>query len=430
MNYEQAIHYIHDTYKFGSKYGLENIRLLLEGIDNPQDELRFIHIAGTNGKGSTASFIAYALMEAGYKVGTYFSPYLERFNERIQINCMPIGDEDLARHTGIVKKSVDAMLEKGCDHPTEFEIVTSVGFDYFHAQQVDIVVLEVGLGGRLDSTNVIKSPLASVIVPLALDHVQYLGDTIDKIAYEKAGIIKEGCPVVTTVQEEDALEVIIAKADAVGAPYHYSDYRTVKNTQLSRSATTFTYKDVDFKIRLLGEHQIQNACTAFDTLSILNEGKQIQIDVKNILDGFDKTRWMGRVEQVSDNPVVIIDAAHNLHGVQSLVKAIETYQPEGSRIAIFGMMADKAVSDVVGEIIGKFEKIYLVEPDNPRAMKTSELKSEIEKAGFGGEIVELDRVSDAVEVIKSYKNKEVNIYCFGSLYYIGEVRKVLTSEAF
>ena len=264
-NVDGAINFVHSTYQFGSKFGLENMQLLLSKMGNPHLDLRYIHVAGTNGKGSTCAVLTQVLIQANYKVGTYVSPYLERFNERIQIDREPIADNDLAKHAEIVRNAIVAMLEEGASHPTEFEIVTAIGFSYYLEQAVDIVVLEVGLGGRLDSTNVIPQPLAAVITPIDYDHMQYLGNTLTEIASEKAGIIKGGL-VVSAKQHSESIASISRKVAETHSELIWSDHSEVQNLVLTPLYTLFNYRGMPIELHLIGTYQVQNACTAIDTL--------------------------------------------------------------------------------------------------------------------------------------------------------------------
>ena len=246
MTYEDALTFIHGTYRFGSKLGLENIKTLMEKLGNPQDQLKFIHIAGTNGKGSTAAMLSQMLMAAGYKTGLYTSPYLERFNERIQVNRKNIEDRAVAETAEKVRNEIQAMVADGHNHPTEFEVVTAMAFVYFKQMACDVVVLEVGMGGRLDATNVIKSPLLSVITPLDMDHTDYLGDTIEAIAYEKAGIIKDRSPVVVHPQVHSVERILEDICSERGSALTFADLTRADIRKTSFAGTDFTWDDQEY----------------------------------------------------------------------------------------------------------------------------------------------------------------------------------------
>ncbi len=429
MNYLQALDYIHSTHKFGSKLGLENISFLLDLMGNPQDDLRFIHVAGTNGKGSTSNYIASVLVSEGYDVGLFTSPFLEVFNERIRLNGISIENADLAVCTEYVKHFVDKMIALGHDHPTEFEVVTAVAFEFYKRKKVDFIVLEVGLGGRLDSTNVIKRPMVSVITPIALDHMEYLGDTLEKIAYEKSGIIKEGCLTVTSPQEHDALEAIRKRALDQTAKLIIADYDLVviKQTSLKGSLFDLTFEGeqlLDVEISMLGKHQIDNAALAISTLLALRKYNNLYIKNESIYTGLKQATWAGRLEQISEDPIIFIDGAHNLHGAQSLFDAMETYLSGHNKIAIFGMLKDKDISGVVSLFKNSFERWILVLPDNPRAMALNELEGVIRSANNSVPIEIASSYSDALHRAKQASKADTVQICFGSLYYIGEIRKL------
>lgn len=422
MDYQSAIQYIHDSYRFGIKLGLDNMKTLLAGLGDPQAELKFIHIAGTNGKGSTASFIAQTLQEAGYRVGKYVSPYIEVFNERIQINNRLIADAELAECTAIVKAAIDKLQAKQGVKPTEFEIVTAIGFVYFARQAVDFVVLEVGLGGRYDATNVIAAPLVAAIANIAMDHTQYLGDTIEKIAYEKAGIIKRGTVVVSAQKEARAQVVIAEVASAQAALFKEVPWRSAQVTCSDYSGTDFCYINQHYHINLLGLYQVQNACLAIDVLNQL-QAQGFAISQADIMAGLKNASWHGRYELIAQNPTVIIDGAHNADGMAAFAQAIDHYDKANRRIGIFGMMADKEINTVIGYIIGRFAKLYIIEPLNPRALPLAQLEDHLISAGFKGDIIHLTDLEQIPKVVAQYRDKAVTIYGFGSLYFIGEMRK-------
>ena len=276
MNYNDALAYINDKGKFGSRLGLSSIGRLMDLLGNPQDELKHIHVGGTNGKGSTSSFMSHVLKTAGYKVGLFSSPYIERFNERIQINGLDIPDEDLGRLTGLIEEKANIMLEEGLEHPTTFEIITAIAFIYFKEENVDYVILEVGLGGRFDSTNIIKSPLASVLTTIDYDHIDVLGDTLEKIAYQKAGIIKDNTLVITYPQKQEVLEVIEEEVKLKNSKLFRFPMENININKVTEFGTTFdfsyngqTIKDI--QISMLGEYQIYNASLAATSLIVLRD---------------------------------------------------------------------------------------------------------------------------------------------------------------
>ncbi|HEX3078366.1 MAG TPA: Mur ligase family protein, partial [Lachnospiraceae bacterium] len=320
MNFKEAMLYLDQVSSFGSVLGLETTRELLDRLDNPQDKLKFIHIAGTNGKGSTAAYLANILSKAGYKVGRYISPTILEYCERIQITCGTtryIGKEAVARHITRISSIINEMLKQGISHPTPFEIETAMAFLEFVEQNCDIVVLEVGLGGRLDSTNVIQTTVCSVITSISMDHMNILGDTLGKIAYEKAGIIKYGVPVVSYLQDIEAAKVIEQVCEQQKANLTVVNYNRIVNPIYALAGSTFDYKDyMELRIQLLGEIQIRNAVVAVETIGVLNE-LGYHISEQSIREGLIDTRWKGRFEVIHEKPLVIIDGAYSRRNARS-----------------------------------------------------------------------------------------------------------------
>lgn len=423
MNYQETMDFIHGTHKFSIKLGLDNVSYLLNLMDNPQDALSFIHVAGTNGKGSTSSYLNSMLMAAGYKVGLYTSPFLEVFNERMRVNNQNIPNELLAEITTMVKKCIDQMLLEGLNHPTEFEIVTAVAFEYFKREKVDLVVLEVGLGGRLDSTNVIKKPLVSVITPVELDHVEYLGDTIAKIAAEKAGIIKAGSLAVIHPQLEDAMTVIEAKCLALETKLIVALTSDIQILEMSDLGTTFKVGEERYHIGMLGEHQTRNATVALTTIKALNDEGLINVSKSAMIDGLAHANWPGRMEIMYRSPIILIDGAHNLHGAKGLSNAVKTLFKGKEIISMIGILEDKDVSGILQEMIPLSHKVICTEPDNPRKMKASTLSEQV--SAFGVETYVEAEIKDAFEKALALATPESVIILFGSLYMIGSARTVI-----
>ncbi|MGD9475885.1 MAG: folylpolyglutamate synthase/dihydrofolate synthase family protein, partial [Eubacteriaceae bacterium] len=331
MNVTEAIAYIESTHKFGTRLGLESMTELLEAMDNPQKKLKFIHIAGTNGKGSTSTMTATILKEAGYKTGLFTSPFLEKFNERIQINNSPISDEGLVSATAFVKERIEIMLKQGKPHPTEFEMVTAVGLQYFYQEQVNLVVLEVGMGGRLDATNIIENPLAVVIMSISMDHTDYLGNTLAEIAFEKASIIKENSDVVVYPQEAEALKAIEDFAASKNARIVYVNPNDIEILSHHTGIQTLNYLGdhltlKSFDLKLLGSHQALNCLTALEVIALLKQKGYAISDVA-ITRALSTVVFPGRFEIFSESPVILIDGAHNSNGIQAFVKNMDLYFP-------------------------------------------------------------------------------------------------------
>jgi len=425
MDYAAALNYIHGTYKFGSKLGLENITCLLEKLGNPQDDLKVIHVAGTNGKGSTVSFISKILETSGYKVGIFTSPFLERFNERIRINDTHIPDGDLGRITGIVKEKVDEMLLEGHAHPTEFEIVTAVAFVYFKDAQVDYVALEVGLGGRMDSTNVVKKPIMTVITPVALDHTEFLGDTLYAVAGEKAGIMKDHVPCVIYPQRTEAMKRIEEVATERNASLTVADFSTLEILETTLEGTAFTYRNDRYEITLCGVHQVNNAIVAMTVVEQLVDNNLCTVTHPQLLKGLASTKWGGRFEVMSHEPLVIIDGAHNLHGATGLDRALETYLGNKKLGAVIGILGDKSYEAIIDLLAPRLSQVVVTEPDNPRALPMEQLGQLIE--GYDIPVQYEKDIINAVD--KGLALGDVDgLIIFGSLYMIGAVRTYLHTK--
>lgn len=420
MNYDQALNYIHGTLKFGIKLGLDSIKTLLGLMGNPQDKLKCIHVAGTNGKGSTVTFISSILIEAGNKVGIFTSPSIERFTERIKINHQEIGEEDLARHTAFVKENVDLMISKYGIYPTEFEIVMAIAFQYFYEMGCDVVVLEVGLGGRFDATNVIKEALVSVITTISYDHMDRLGDTLEKIAYEKAGIIKDGADVVVYPQSSEAMKVIYDVCDDKGAKLHTVDYSSVKIKDFSIDGQEFSYREwKDLYISLLGEHQVRNAVTALSVIELLRE-KGYDISEESIRKGLINAKWPGRLEVLSKNPVFLIDGAHNGEGALALSRVLKAYFSGKKILFIIGALKDKDVKSIIQPTLSVASGYITVTPDSPRAMPAKELADFISQ--YCKNVMDNDTIEEAIKTALKLVSTDGIICAYGSLYYIGKIR--------
>lgn len=427
MNYTDALAYINDKNKFGSRLGLTSITKLMELLGNPQDSLKVIHVAGTNGKGSTSSYLANCIKNAGYDVGLFTSPYLEKFNERIQINGMDIPDEILGKITSRVKEAADKMVGLGLEHPTTFEIITAIGLIYFKEMDTDYVVLEVGLGGRYDSTNVIKSSYASVITSIDYDHIKELGDTLGKIAYQKAGIIKENGVVISYDQEKEAEDVINEVAGTLGAQVYISENNNVEIINESDTGNTFNYRYEDqyfesIKTSMIGEYQVHNASLAITTLLVLRDKGLINITNNNIYEGILNNKWKGRLEVLKREPVFLIDGAHNVQGIEHLAKALELFSYDQLILGI-GILKDKDVDHMIEKLIPLADMVVTTEVNMPRKLAAEELASKISK--YNENIYIEKDIKDAIDKAYSLANKKDLILFGGSLYLIGEVRTLV-----
>ena len=364
MTYQEALTYIHSISWRGSKPGLERISGMMEQLGNVQEDLKFIHIAGTNGKGSVSAMLSSVLTAAGYRTGLFISPYIMRFNERMQVNGMPISDEELAEIITEVQPVAESMAER----PTEFEIITAAAFVWFARQKCDIVVLETGLGGRLDATNLISQNVCAVITNLGLDHTEYLGNTLGEIAGEKCGILKPGCPVVAYRSAPEAMKVIRARAKELECPVRTADFGKIKALSADLQGQTFQYKQFpELMVHLLGAHQLKNAAVALETVSVLRKAGW-EIPDEAVVQGMDATRWPGRFEVLQDNPLVIVDGAHNPQGVESLIAAVKEYLPGQHIVCVTGVLADKDWKPMMDRLKTVVSDFVAVTPDSPRAL--------------------------------------------------------------
>lgn len=431
MNYEQAIEYIESTCKFGNNSGTKRVEKILELLGNPHRELKCIHIAGTNGKGSTTVMISKILIEAGYKVGMYTSPYLEEFEERIQINGENIPKDRLASVMSRVAEAVDKIIKDGYGSPTEFEIITCAMFLYYFEEKIDYGVIEVGLGGRMDSTNVI-TPLVSVITSISFDHMGILGDTLEKIAYEKAGIIKEGVPLVLYPQQKESEEVIKNICKEKNSPLIYVKEDSVKSTEenlynvnYQRCIISTLNKEYNIELSLLGIHQLLN-CSA-----VLNVMEQLQslgtnIEEEHILRGLKNVKWPGRMEIMKKNPIVLIDGAHNIDGIDKLSKNVKKYFKYNKLILIIGILSDKQVEEMIKTIVPLAHRVIAITPHSYRAENADKLAEIIKK--YNDNYEKIEDYDTAYTKALSYCEEEDMILICGSLYMIGDMRKIINKN--
>ena len=416
MTYEEALSYIHSICWKGSKLGLDRTRELLGKLDDPQKELKFIHIAGTNGKGSTAAMLSSILEEAGYRVGLYTSPFINRFNERMQVNHQPIPDEELAALTEYVRPYADAMA----DSPTEFELITALAMVWFARQKCDIVVLEVGMGGELDSTNIIDVPEAAVIAAMGLDHVKELGPTMADIARAKAGIIKEGGRVVSYGGTPEADEVIAAVCRARNASLRQPDFSAIVPGDFGLEGQTFSYKGWrGLRIPLVGAYQMNNAAVVLGTGEVLRQ-RGWNISDEAVRQGLADTRWPARFEVLRRDPVFIVDGGHNPHGIRATAESLRRLFPGRKITFVTGVMADKDVEHILGLIVPLADQFFTVRPDNPRAMDAGELAARIE--AMGAKATACASVRDGVDRAIQAEGPHGVACALGSLYMSGEVR--------
>lgn len=422
---------IHEFNRFGMVLGLDRMEELLRRLGNPQDDLKVIHVAGTNGKGSVSKYLEEGLSACGYKMGLYTSPYIETFNERIRYDGADISDEDLEYYGQKVVSAAEAMVADGLDSPTEFEVVTAIAFLYFADRQADITILEVGLGGIGDSTNVVKSPLASVITSISYDHMAQLGSSLAEIAVNKAGIIKTGCPVIANVPQRDAAKIIARKAYAMGSRlYDISGIRAAVSdeTPFSQKVSMELYEKSysDVEISMVGRHQAENLKTALATLEILRKSGAVKLDREALYEGLKRARQPGRFEVISEDPVVIIDGAHNEAGAQALQETMAQHFAGKKILLVAGILADKEIDSIVKFLTKITDHIIVTEPDNPRKLAAEKLAEHVAEFGVAAEAV--SDVEAAVHRAKELADGYDVILFAGSLYLIGDVRRLWRNE--
>ena len=419
MNITEALTYIHSVCWRGSIPGLSRTQELLRRMGNPEKKLKFVHIAGTNGKGSTAAMTASILRKAGYCTGLYTSPFLFRFNERMNINGADIADEELAEITEFVKPHAEAMT----DHPTEFELVTAIAMEYFARHRCDIVVLEAGMGGELDSTNVIDPPEVAVICNLGLDHTEFLGNTLEEIAQAKAGIIKPGCSAVL-YRGSPSVEAVFEEAcKARGVALCKADFSALVSRSHSFAGQVFDFGSRKaLEIPLLGAHQLRNAAVVLTAVDCLIR-RGWSISEENIRDGLRDVVWPGRFELLRRNPDVIVDGGHNPQCLEALAQNVRDYLAGRNITALTGVMADKDYTHMYETMAPLVTRFVAVTPDNPRAMPAEELKKIL--TSFGKPVTACASVSQGVEEALRQAGPQGLVLAFGSLYMVGDVRKTV-----
>ena len=419
MNLEQAINYIHSLYRPGNKPGLHRIRQLLELLGNPEKELKFVHIAGTNGKGSTAAMTASILCKAGYRAGLFTSPYIYRFHERIQMDGRQITDEKLLPLILKVKALADTMTEP----PTEFEFVTALAMEYYRQEKCPIVVLEVGMGGLLDATNAIGVPEVAVITNIGLDHTEALGNTVEEIALNKAGIFKEGGDAVTYRCGESVDAVYEKVCRERNVKLTKADFESIRLIRHDLSGQVFDCGDrKGLKLPLLGEHQLRNASVVLSVADTLIR-KGYAITEEQIREGLRDVSWPGRFDIIHEAPLFILDGGHNPQCFDTLVKNIEDYLADRKVICLTGVLADKDYADMYRPLIPLVAEFVCVTPPNPRKLEAAELADHLSQ--HGAKATACACMEEGVRQARSKAGKDGVVLSFGSLYLLGAVREAL-----
>ena len=416
MNYEQALEYIHSVNWTFCKPGLARITALCRALGDPQKGLRFIHVAGTNGKGSTSAMLASILQKAGYRTGLYTSPYIRTFCERIRVDGENIPQATLAKLTERIRPIADKMADK----PTEFELITALAFEHFYQSRCDVVVLEVGLGGRLDSTNVIENTELSIITGIDFDHTALLGNTIEEIAKEKAGIIKEGRPVLFGGGEGTARDTVCAVAQEKNAPFCVVDRSSYVQKEISLDGTIFDYTHyTDLHLPLLGAYQPYNATLVLTAIELLRE-QGFAIDEQAVRQGLAAVRWPARFELLSRDPVILYDGGHNPEGVRAAVASVQSYFGTQKVNLLSGVMADKDRDEMIETMKPIVAHAFAVTPNNPRSLAAEDYAAQL--AYHGIPATSYASVAEGVRAaIESSKQKGIPLLCLGSLYLYEEV---------
>ncbi|REK55782.1 MAG: bifunctional folylpolyglutamate synthase/dihydrofolate synthase [Geobacillus sp.] len=425
--YKEALEWIHGRLRLGIKPGLERMEWMMEKLGHPERRVRAIHVAGTNGKGSTVSYLRHILQAAGYSVGTFTSPYVEKFNERISVNGRPIRDKEIVELVRAVQPLAEELETTELGAPTEFEVITAMMFYYFGKKNIqDVVIIEAGLGGRFDSTNVIY-PIISIITNIGYDHMNILGETLEKIALEKAGIIKSGVPVITAVNQPEAWAVIAGKAKSLKAKtYRLGEDFSIVQHEANEDGERFSVETVfsqypDLNITMFGAHQVQNAAVAVMAADYLRMCYSFLIEKEHIYEGLEKAKWIGRFERISNKPLIIIDGAHNAEGIRSLVDTVRSHYPNKDVHVLFAALADKPLEQMIPPLAGIAKTITFTSFDFPRAASAEQLAALCDHPDKAC-------ITDWERWLKEKRKQKRSDDLFlitGSLYFIAEVRKLL-----
>ena len=415
MNYLDSLYWIHERTKFGIKPGVKRMEWMLERLDNPQFNINGIHVGGTNGKGSTVAYLRSALVDNGYEVGTFTSPFIETFNERISLNGIPISDDNIVELVQKVKPVSEALeVETELGTATEFEIITTMMFLYFgELHPVDFVIVEAGLGIKNDSTNVFK-PILTILTSIGLDHIEILGDTYTDIAKDKGAIVKPNTPIIYAVKNEDALKVIrgcVEQQNTEGIEFD-------RDISLVSQEEEFTYRYKDYELEtlllnMLGEHQKENAALAITALIELNESGIVDLDFNKMIDGIESVSWTGRIEQVKEKPLMIVDGAHNVESVEALISTMKDYYHIDSLDILFSAVKGKPINTMVDQLKTIASTFYVTDFDFPRALTKDAIFEEIR-------FDQKELVDDYVKFIETYEGDGLIIT--GSLYFISDVK--------
>lgn len=427
MTYKEARDFIDDTSKYGYILGLDTVTELLDRLGNPQDDLKFVHIAGTNGKGSILAYVSTILKEAGYRVGRYISPTIFEYRERIQVNEEYISEEAVARLAQRVYEKGQEMLSEGLAHPTAFEVETALAFLYFQEMDCDLVVLETGMGGLTDATNVVKTTLVSAFASISMDHMGFLGDTLEDIAKIKAGIIKPDTAVVSSSQRPEVRKVLSEVCRQQGASYHEIQKEEITDRQAGIEGQSFTYGGYKKLCPgILGSCQFENAATAVEVIHALGD-LGYPVSEEAIRKGLKETRWIGRFTVVDENPLFIVDGAHNRDAADRLLETLNQYVSHKRKIFIIGVLADKEYDYIMSRLAPAAERIVTVmTPNNPRALPAEKLAETVKR--YNSSVEAAGSIPEAVKKARSYAGEDGMVLAFGSLSYLGDLIRAVRKE--
>ena len=420
MLYEEARVYLDHVSKYGSVLGLDSIKSLLEELGNPQKDLTFIHIAGTNGKGSILAYLSQILTEAGYRTGRYISPTIMEYLERFQIDGKYMEEEEFAEITGDVKRAAEKLVDMGKPSPTAFEIETAIAFEYFRKRACDFVVLEAGMGGALDATNIIENTKLCIFASISMDHIGVLGDTMEEITENKAGILKKGAAAVTGRQQECVLRILRQKAEEMGCPIFLADPEKVQVMQRSLKGQRFSYQEYEeLEIPLTGQCQIENAITVLEAVKVLR-CQGIRISQEAVRQGLKNTRWPGRFTVYDEKPLVIVDGAHNEDAAKRLAQNINMLLPGRKVTAVMGVFQDKEYEKIITIMAPFLKFVYTIDlPNRERTLEKEVLCEMLKKQGIEAETAE--SIEEALRLAKQREKEDGAVLVFGSLSYLGDV---------
>ncbi len=424
MNYQEATDFMDSCKQYGICPGLDSIRRLCGELGNPQEKVRFVHIAGTNGKGSTLAYLSSILKCAGYRVGSFSSPAVFERRESIRIGGRPITKKDYCEGVEALREACGRVVDGGFPHPTAFEAETGLAFWYFQKSNCDMAVVETGMGGREDATNILENVLAAVIASISMDHMKFLGPTLDRIAWQKAGILRPGRPAVVLKQEEEAQAVIEKEAELLGCPLTVADPAGAKHIRYGLEKQSFDYGDYqNLEIGLAGVVQIENAVLALETAATL-EREGLEIPEKALRKGLREAKWPGRFTVIARKPLFVMDGAHNEDAARKLAQSVNFYFTNKRIIYIMGVLKDKEYGKIIRLTHSYADQILTVTPpENPRAMSAYELAQEV--ARVHDKVTAADSLEEAVEMAYLLAGREDVILAFGSLSYLGRLRKIV-----